>query len=290
MLPNPEARAIAIEARDVTLYYRMSPVLNRVTLAIPEGAVVGLVGRNGAGKSTLLRCLVGLTAPHDDGRCSLLGSPSLDLPDTVRARLGYAAQTPDLYGWLDGHAHLQRLAALYPSYSELRALELAVSLDLPLGLRASRLSIGDQQKLSILLAMAHDPDLLILDEPVASLDPLARRQFMRALFERRDAGAAPRTVLVSSHLLTDLERVVSHIVFMREGRVQLADAWDAVAENLELLVLHRESDAETRAAGVLHRRQIGDEWRLVVDRRAVPPETPPGQRMNLDDLFAELNS
>ena len=226
---QPSAARAAIEAERVSLRYQFSTVLNRVDLRVPEGAVVGLVGRNGAGKSTLLRCLVGLTVPNE-GRCALLGSPSLDLPDTVRERLGYVSQTPDLFGWLNGEDHLRRIATLYPRYDERHAIELAVRLDLSLGMRASRLSVGDQQKLSVVLALAHDPDLLILDEPVASLDPLARRDFMRALFERRPDNAAPRTVLVSSHLLADLERVVSHVVFLRDGAVQLQGAWDELQE------------------------------------------------------------
>lgn len=210
----------AIEARQLSL--RMSDsqwtaarplLLGPVDLRIPEGAVVGLVGRNGAGKSTLMRCLLGLQTP-DAGEARLLGEPSLALSDAVRERLGYAAQTPDLFPRLTGQEHLDEMAAVYPGVHLPDALALAARLDLPLGRRASALSLGDQQKLAVVLALAHDPDLLLLDEPVASLDPISRRDFMRALFALR-RKPEPRTVLVSSHLLSDLERVVSHVLFLR---------------------------------------------------------------------------
>jgi len=285
---EPEASACAVVAEAVSLRYRSDTVLDCVDLQVPEGAVVGLVGRNGAGKSTLLRCLVGLTVP-DSGRCALLGAPSVDLPDSVRGRLGYVAQTPDLFGWLNGEGHLERLGALYPRYSRRRACELAHLLDLPLGPRADRLSVGDQQKLSVVLAMAHDPDLLVLDEPVSSLDPLARRSFMRALFERREDADRPRTILISSHLLTDLERVVTHVVFLRSGRVQLAGEWDELAEHLRLLVLPADAAVSTHAAGVLHRRESAGDLRLVLDARLAGAAAAGGRPLNLDDLFEEIN-
>jgi ABC-2 type transport system ATP-binding protein len=292
----PDAAPIAIEAQGLGLRYRQSgaahTALSGVTLQVPAGAVVGLVGRNGAGKSSLLRCLVGLSAPSE-GHSRLLGAPSLDLPDAVRARLGYGAQTPDLFDWLNGEQHLQRFSALYPGYDERRALMLAARLELPLGVRASRLSGGDQQKLSVLLALAHDPDLLILDEPVASLDPLARRDFMRSLFERRAAYQPPRTVLISSHLLNDLERVVTHVAFLRQGRLQLMDGWDALAEHVRLLELPARASVMVdlqQGPGVLHRREKDGRARVLFDARVAIAPPAAGHALGLDDLFAELNA
>jgi ABC-2 type transport system ATP-binding protein len=299
----PDAESLPIQVENLGLHYE-SPVnprqyrlfpthpkaaLQGLNLRVPAGAVVGLVGRNGAGKSSLLRCLVGLAAPQT-GRCILLGAPSMDLPDAVRARLGYVAQAPDLFDWLDGYQHLQRFSALYPGFDELRALALAVRLDLPMRTRAGRLSGGDQQKLSVLLALAHDPDLLILDEPVASMDPLARRDFMRALFERRGADQPPRTVLISSHLLNDLERVVTHVAFLREGQLQLMDEWDALAEHVRLLELPSGATALPQGAGVLHRRRMDGRERVLFDARLADAPPAAGRPLGLDELFAELNA
>jgi ABC-2 type transport system ATP-binding protein len=285
--------ATAISAESLSWWHRSDLILKSIDLHIPEGAVVGLVGRNGAGKSSLLRCLVGLTVPSS-GSSSLLGSPSLDLPDSVRERLGYVGQTPDLFDWMDGEAHFKRMAELYANWDSRRALETAMRLDLPLGQRANRLSVGDQQKLSVVLALGHDPDVLLLDEPVASLDPIARRDFMRAVFERRvDLEAKSRTVLISSHLLSDLERVVTHIAFMRDGQIQLFDEWDALVENLRLAELPVGIfDQQVNAIsvrGVLRRRAMQNIERVIVDARLIEAPDANSRALNLDELFTELN-
>jgi ABC-2 type transport system ATP-binding protein len=176
-----------IAARHVNLSYEYSTVLSDITLDVPRGAVVGLVGRNGAGKSTLLRCLVGLAVPSA-GEARLLGSPALDMTDAVRERLGYVAQAPDLFEWMEVFEHLRFIGHAYPRWNEERTLILAARMNLTLGQRVRNLSGGDQQKLAVVLALAHDPDVLVLDEPVSSLDPMTRREFMRALFADRMDG------------------------------------------------------------------------------------------------------
>ena len=281
--------APALLCRDLTLRrgrWKM-PVLDRIDLALPEGAVLGLAGRNGAGKTSLIECLVSLAVP-DHGECRLLGEPSTSLGDAVRDRLGYVAQTPDLFGWLSGEQHLRRFAAVYSGFSERRALELALRLSLDLATPAGRLSLGDQQKLSVVLALAHDPDLLILDEPVASLDPVSRREFMRSLFERRWRNQGPRTVLISSHLLSDLQRVVTHVAFIREGRLQLMDEWDALAEHIRLLELPVGHSA--LPLQVLHRCRQGGMERVLFDARHTDAPPASGRPLSLDDLFVELNT
>lgn len=280
----------AVQANDLTLTVRSGllerhTVLDKISFTVPEGAVMGLVGRNGAGKTSLLRCLVGLSVPQG-GDSQLLGSPSLDLSDEVRERLGYVAQTPDLFGQLNGREHLREMAAVYRHFNDRCALLLALKLDLPLGIRADKLSLGDQQKLSVVLALAHRPELLILDEPVASLDPLARRDFMRELFADADQR---RSVLISSHLLSDLERVVSHVMFLREGRIQLVDSWDALMENLRVIAC---AEVPTQA-GVVHSRRVGHQgFHALVDLRAAqaPADWQQGQILRMDDLFEELNA
>ncbi|MFG6429317.1 ABC transporter ATP-binding protein [Roseateles sp. LYH14W] len=280
MTPAIEARQLGLQVPSQQWSSARTRVLDRIDLAIPEGAVVGLVGRNGAGKSTLMRCLLGLQTP-DEGNAWLLGEPSLALPDSVRERLGYAAQTPDLFARLTGLEHLDEMAAIYPNVDLRGAAALAARLDLSLGMRASALSLGDQQKLAVVLALAHDPDLLLLDEPVASLDPISRRDFMRALFAMR-RKPAPRTVLVSSHLLSDLERVVSHVLFMRDGEVQLFIEWDEAVENLRCV------PARERDAMALH-WSAAQGGRALVDVRQWPEAAgEPG--LSMEDLLEVLNT
>ncbi len=273
---------IPIAADQLTLGYDGVTILHRISLAIPAGAVVGLVGRNGAGKSSLLRCLAGLTEP-DSGTSALFGCPSLHLSDAVRERLGYVAQSPDLFDWMTVEEHLQLIGRAYPRWNEKRCMVLAARLDLSLLKTVRDLSGGDQQKLAVVLALAHDPDLLLLDEPVASLDPLTRREFMRAIFSEREHD--DRTVIISSHILTDLERVVSHVAFMRDGRIQLFDTWDAMLEHLRLVP----ADATDLPEGAaLHKSR--NATHMVVDTRRAPAWRDAGRAMTLDELFMELNS
>ena len=287
--------AIAISAQDLTVHRDGVTILKDISFALPAGSVVGLVGRNGAGKSTLLRCLAGLMEPSS-GTSHLLGCPSSHLTDSVRERLGFVAQTPDLFEWMEVFEMVKAIGSAYPRWNETRALALAVQLDLPMGRSVRHLSGGDQQKLSVVLALAHDPDVLLLDEPVASLDPMARREFMRALFAsplRADhATTAPpreRTVLISSHLLADLERVVSHVAFIRDGRLQLFDAWDAMQEHLRLVPPPSASQGDKGAARavVWTHRQSGHR---LVDTRLDPAWVGAGRSLSLDELFLELNA
>ena len=278
---------VPLQAQGVALKRgRTTTILHGVDLTVPAGAVLGLVGRNGAGKTSLMQCLVGLSVPQE-GRCRLLGEDALELSDAVKSRLGYVSQQPDLFDWLSADGHFRRFQDAYPNWDSNRAMALAARLGLPLYTVARSLSGGDQQKLSVVLALAHDPDLLILDEPVSSLDPITRRDFMRSLFERRWSTQGPRTILISSHLLSDLERVVSHVAFMRKGRIQLMDEWDALTEHLRLLELPAGHSA--LPAQAVHRRRVGEMERVVFDTRGADAPPAAGRALTLDELFLELN-
>lgn len=285
----------AVCAQGLTVHRDGVTILKDISLSLPAGSVVGLVGRNGAGKSTLLRCLAGLVEPSS-GSSELLGCPSSHLTDGVRERLGFVSQTPDLFEWMEVFEMLKTIGSAYPRWDQARALALAVQLDLPLGGSVRNLSGGDQQKLSVVLAMAHDPDLLLLDEPVSSLDPMTRREFMRALFasplQADNDTTAPtrqRTVLISSHLLADLERVVTHVAFIREGRLQLFDDWDAIQEHLRLVppVAAHQNGQQAARSVVWTNRQSGNR---VVDTRLDPAWAGVGRSLLLDEFFLELNA
>lgn len=272
----------AISTTNLGLSRGHREILSAISLDIPTGSVVGLVGRNGAGKSSLLRCLAGLVEPTS-GASFLLGCPAVNLTDAVRERLGYVAQTPDLFDWMEVGELLQAIGVAYPRWTMARARSLAARFNLQIDNYVRDLSGGDQQKLAVVLALAHEPDLLLLDEPVASLDPRTRREFMRALFSGDDGRA--RTVIISSHILSDLERVVSHVAFLRDGRVQLFEAWDTLLEYFRL--------QPPGARGIPHEAIVcinSRSGQRVADMRLAVPNADAGRALTLDELFVELNA
>jgi ABC-2 type transport system ATP-binding protein len=222
---------IALASQDVGRRFGRRWALRHCTVAIPAGRVVGLVGANGAGKTTLLHLAVGLLAPTE-GTIDVLGGSSED----HRARIGFVAQEVPLYGSFTVAEHLRLGRRLNPRWDDQFARARVDRLGFDPRQRAGGLSGGQRAQLALTLAMAKRPQLLVLDEPVSSLDPLARREFLADLMELVSDGAggdvAP-TVVLSSHLLSDVERVCDHLVVLADGTVRVDGAVD------ELLATHK---------------------------------------------------
>jgi ABC-2 type transport system ATP-binding protein len=208
--------------------YRRLWALADCTLSIPGGHVVGLVGPNGAGKSTLLNLAVGLLAPTA-GTIEVLGRPPAGGPAEL-ARVGYLAQDAPVYAGLSVADHLRFGARLNPGWDAELARGRVKRLDLDPHQRAGTLSGGQRAQLALTLAIAKRPELLILDEPVASLDPLARREFLADLMEA--TAEQELSVVLSSHLVADLERVCDYLIVLVGSRVRVAGPVD------ELLAAH----------------------------------------------------
>ena len=218
-----------IDAKGLGKRYGRKWALTDCTLEIPAGHVVGLVGPNGAGKSTLLNLAVGLLAPTA-GTIEVLGDEPASSPDEL-ARVGFVAQDTPTYSGLSVADHLQLGAHLNPTWDQDVAENRIDQLGLDPNQKAGKLSGGQRAQLALTLAVAKRPELLILDEPVASLDPLARREFLQILMETVvDQGVS---VVLSSHLVADLERVCDYLVVLVASRVQVAGPVD------ELLASHR---------------------------------------------------
>ena len=217
-----------IEASGLGKWYRRQWALADCTLSIPAGHVVGLVGPNGAGKTTLLNLAVGLLGP-DAGTIEVLGGT----PGTGQAelaRVGFLAQDSPAYAGLSVADHLKLGAHLNPGWDAGLARGRIGRLDLDPGQKAGTLSGGQRAQLALTLAIAKRPELLILDEPTASLDPLARREFLADLMEAvADQGLS---VVLSSHLVADLERVCDYLIVLVGSRVRVAGPAD------ELLATH----------------------------------------------------
>jgi ABC-2 type transport system ATP-binding protein len=221
--------------------YRRTWALRDCTLAIPEGHVVGLVGPNGAGKTTLLRLATGMLTPTR-GTITVLGERPAAGPAQL-ARVGFVAQDTAVYARMTVADHLRLGAWLNPGWDDDLARQRIGQLALNPKQRAGSLSGGQRAQLALTLAMAKRPELLLLDEPVAALDPLARREFLQGLME---AVAEQRlSVVLSSHLVADLERVCDYVVVLVASRVRVAGEVSA------LLASHHRLSGPRRDPGTL---------------------------------------
>jgi ABC-2 type transport system ATP-binding protein len=214
----------AIRAHELGKRYGRRWGLSDCTLDVPAGRVVGLVGPNGAGKTTLLNLAVGLLTPTS-GTIEVLGGRPAAGPAQL-AKVGFVAQDPPTYAGLSVEDHLRLGARLNPGWDDVLARERIRRLGLDLSQRAGKLSGGQRAQLALTLGVAKRPELLILDEPVASLDPLARREFLQDLME--SVAEHELSVVLSSHLVSDLERVCDHLIVLIASRVQLAGDIDTL--------------------------------------------------------------
>ena len=272
-------------------------VLQGVDLNVPAGAVVGLVGTNGSGKSTLIKCLLGLLRPTA-GTISLLGEEPWNLSASAKSRLGYVPQIVRLYPWMKVKHVVAYTSAFYDSWDAAWVETLLDRWELPREHRIAPLSPGQLQKLALVLALGYRPELLVLDEPAASLDPVARREFLRSLLEV--CQDEQHTVLFSTHITSDLERVASHLAILKQGRIVLFDELDAVKDRVKRLRITAANDLppEFSVRGALRSevkanqalvavadldddlvREVRDKWHANV---AV-------EDLNLEDIFLELH-
>jgi ABC-2 type transport system ATP-binding protein len=230
-----------IETGGLGKRFRRQWALTDCTLSIPAGHVVGLVGPNGAGKTTLLNLAVGLLAPTVGAIEVLGGAPPAG--QTQQSRIGFLAQDSPVYAGLSVTDHLKLGAHLNPGWDEAFARGRVGRLDLDPGQKAGTLSGGQRAQLALTLALAKRPELLVLDEPVASLDPLARREFLQDLMEA--VAEQELSVVLSSHMIADLERVCDYLIVLVGSRVRIAGPVD------ELLAAHHLLTGARRDPGTL---------------------------------------
>jgi len=229
----PGARP-AIETRGLTKRYPRVTALSDCTISVPEGRISALVGPNGAGKTTLLRMLAGLARPTGGTAAVLGGAPRQD--PAFLAEIGYLAQEIPLYRRLSAEDHIRAGAHLNPRWDDAVARARLDDLRIPLGQPVGTLSGGQRAQVALTLALAKRPRVLLLDEPVAALDPLARRQFLATLTTAVADAAGDLTVLLSSHVIADVERVCDHMVLVTASRVQLCGDIDELLAGHKLLV------------------------------------------------------
>ncbi|MGH3189188.1 MAG: ABC transporter ATP-binding protein [Streptosporangiaceae bacterium] len=222
----------AITTTGLTKCYGKMAALNDCTITVPEGRISGLIGPNGAGKTTLLRLLAGLSRPTA-GQVTVNGGVPRQDPAFL-AEIGYLAQEIPLYRRLSAEDHIRAGAHLNPRWDSASVRERLAALNIPLNRPVGKLSGGQRAQVALSLILAKRPRLLLLDEPVAALDPLARRNFLGTLTDGVAMGGL--TVMLSSHLVTDMERVCDHVVILSSSRVQVCGDIDDVLAEHKLLI------------------------------------------------------
>lgn len=280
---TPTAVSAAIETEGLGRRYGRMWALRDCTLALPQGKVAALVGPNGAGKTTLLHLIVGLQRPTA-GAVSIFGVSPQHEPRAVLGRVGFVAQDHPLYKSFTVEDMLTLGRKLNPHWDDTAGRARLRRLGIPLDQRVGKLSGGQQAQVALALALAKRPDLLVLDEPVASLDPLARREFLRALGDA--AATSDLTVLLSSHIIGDLEQVCDHLIILSASWVQLADDISAIQRAHRVLMGPRAEASRIAAeVDVIEVLNEGVNARVLV-RGIAPADVPAGWQAREPSLEA----
>ncbi len=253
--------------------YRRSWALRDCTLAVPAGRIAALVGPNGAGKTTLLHTLVGLTAPTT-GRATVLGGLPAGSHEAL-GRVAFVAQDAPLYPNLPVADMVHLARNLNRRWDHDRATERLRLLKIPPGRKVGKLSGGQQAQLALTLAVARRPELLILDEPVARLDPLARHEFLATLMAT--VAQDELSILLSSHVVAELERVADYLIVLSSGRVQMAgDVADLLGSHRILTGPSRDAAAVSGRLHLVHATHAMTQSHLLVRCGPEQDATPPG--------------
>lgn len=260
---NGDSHAPAIvELSNVSRRFGDKLALDNISFRVPAGSVVGLVGENGAGKTTLIKHILGLLKAQS-GTVRVFGRDPVADPVGVLSRIGYLSEEPDMPGWMRVHELMRYIAAFYPTWDHDYAEQLRREFDLDPAAKVKQLSKGQRARAGLIIALAYRPELLLLDEPSSGLDPIVRRDILGAII--RTIADEGRTVLFSSHLLSEVERVSDEVAMIKSGRVLFCDSLDRIKESHARLTLHFEDPQPKppRLTGALTWDGAGREWTTV---------------------------
>jgi ABC-2 type transport system ATP-binding protein len=258
----PSAAPPIVEIHRVSRQFGPKTALDNVSLAIPRGGVFGLIGGNGAGKTTLIKHVLGLLKAQS-GTVRVLGLDPVENPVGTLGRIGYLSEERDLPNWMSVMEFMRYTQAFYPAWDETFAEELRDAFDLDPRAKIKTLSRGQRARAGLLAALAHRPDLLVLDEPSSGLDPVVRRDILGAII--RTIADEGRTVLFSSHLLDEVERVADRVAMIHKGRIALTATMDEIHDNHRRVTLRFEEAVPEAPSlvGSLSASGGGAEWTYV---------------------------
>ena len=284
-----DQEAPVVEVRGVSRAFGQTVALDNVSLAVPRGVVYGLIGENGAGKTTLIKHVLGLLRPKS-GSVRVFGRDPIAEPVEVLSRIGTLTEERDLPGWMRVEEAIAYTRAFYPKWDDAYADSLRRAFELNPKARVRELSRGQQARMGIVLALAYRPDLLVLDEPSSGLDPVVRRDILGAIIRTiTDDG---RTVLFSSHLLDEVERVSDCVAMIDRGRVVFSGPLDRIKSEHRRFTLRFDDPRDRPASleGLLASEGDRDEWsgvRRVDADQAVeyPGRVIEDRSASLDEIF-----
>lgn len=272
-------------------------LLKGITADVVPGQVVALLGKNGAGKTTLLETVLGFGFPSV-GAATLWGVNATEIDGDIKQRIGFVPQQDELLAGLTGKDHLDLFKSFRKTWNQELVDRLVTEWLIPVDINTGKMSVGQRQKLSILLALAHEPALLVLDEPVASLDPIARRQFLQQLVEI--AADENRAVIFSTHIVSDVERVANQVWMLRDGVLAYQGDLDALKESFARVTLSFSEPFNQKInwPNVIKQKNNGHQALLTVEHWQPEMKSLLAQEfsaqisveyLGLEDIFLELN-
>lgn len=279
-----------IEIDDVCKNFCDKSVLTRLSLSIKAGQTFAFLGRNGAGKTTTIKMLMGLLKP-DSGSLSVLGSNPVTNPLRVRSSVGYLAEDQTMFGWMTVEQIICFMAPFYNTWDHKLAQTYVTQFELPLKTKVKHLSKGQSVRLGLLLALAHKPELVILDDPALGLDPIMRRDFNRELVTHMQAEG--RTVLYSSHLLHEVEPVADVVGILHKGKIVRQAATEDLRKQVKRITTTTEGFSRVASQlNILDGRIVAGEVVLAVDDAPAATELLGREGvghgvvdLNLDEIF-----
>ncbi|MEI8382344.1 MAG: ABC transporter ATP-binding protein [Planctomycetota bacterium] len=281
---------IAVSVQNLRKAFGSQVVLDDVSFEVPCGQTFALLGRNGVGKTTMIRALLGLL-PCDSGVLRVAGCDPATDPIELRRRVGYLAEDQSMYDWMTATELCRFLEPFYPKWNSRLADQYLDRFEIPRQTRIERLSKGQTVKLGLAVALAHAPEVAILDDPALGLDPVSRKEFNRDLVEHLQAEG--RTVIYSSHLLDEVEAVADVVAILDRGRIIRQGPTESLRAEIQRMVLPHEIVRRTSApAGLLDARRHGENWEVIVDgaprfleELAASGHAAKATDMTLDDIF-----
>lgn len=244
--PEAEANAIALRARGLVKHYGRLRVVRGLDMEVPRGEIYGFLGRNGAGKTTTIRMLMGILAPTK-GQIEFFGQKTKRTTIPLKRRIGYVSQSQHYYPWMNARQLGRFVSSFYPTWDAAEYDRLLNVLELPFNRRTSQLSGGMKMKLALALALAHHPELLILDEPTAGLDPVAQREFLEIVKNQsRNHG---RTTLFSTHRIDEVERAADRVGIIDEGVMRYEGDLDILRSEVRRVSRRKVEESPQPASG-----------------------------------------